>query len=107
MYELSASFGLNRQVVSINIGSGVDCLTSGDSRHFANRGSENDQAGNNIAVTEGRMHPQRERSELASLRCNDDVGSHALPCLFEHSIKREPRESGFGLQTPAGLLPQV
>ena len=52
MYELGASFGLNRQVVSINIGSGVDCLTSGDSRHFANRGSENDQAGNNIAVTE-------------------------------------------------------
>ena len=52
MYELGASFGLNCQVVSINIGSGVDCLTSGDSRHFANRGSENDQVGNNIAVTE-------------------------------------------------------
>ena len=26
-------------------------------------------------------------ARLASFRCNDDVGSHALPGLFHHSIK--------------------
>ena len=41
------------------------------------------------------MHPQRERSELASRRCNDDVGSHAPPstglCDFSCSLRSRQR----------------
>src|SRR5207244_12604050 len=39
-----------------------------------------------LASRQGRNQP-RQVARLASLRCNDDVGSHALPCLFQRSIK--------------------